>query len=321
LPGQFAPRDQEKIMTSGNSRNRRNLLWIAAIIVAVVIGGLSWGRTRRLAGNFFISLRQQKVQTVNVNLSSFVGPNANRSLQQMVSQMISDTVKVTTSEKAQTAPDAATANRLAGFQVQLLGARKDAPQLSVRGVHAFQMTINRARLQAILQEAGRSDLTVPATLNGATVAVKIPRTVLARYGTCPGRPSPTANIATPTPNSTQYNNCVILNEGPSPQVNAPSGLDLGQLTQIGLEVAGMTPAQARQFLQTVSWKSMLGVPVPRFMRSYASVQVNGVGATLLDMAGRRGPTYTLIWARNGMVYSLIGYGDSAGAVTLADSLR
>lgn len=308
-------------MTANNPQKRRLSLWIAVIIVAVVVAGLSLGPTRRLAENFFGSLRQQKVQTVNIDLSSFVGPNANRSLQQMVSQMISDTVKVTASEKAQPASNAAAASRLAGFPVQLLGARKDTPQLVVRGAHAFQMTVNRARLQAILQEAGRRDLTVPPSLNGATVAVKIPQTLMARYGNCPGRPSATANIATPTPNSTQYNNCLILNEGPSPEVDAPPGLDLGQLTQIGLEVAGMTPAQSRQFLQTVSWKSMLGVPIPRFMRSYQAVQVNGVGATLLDMAGRRGPTYTLVWGRKGMVYSLVGYGDSGNAVSLADSLR
>jgi hypothetical protein len=101
----------------------------------------------------------------------------------------------------------------------------------------------------------------------------------------------------------------------------PQGLDFSKLAEIALEVAGMSPAQAQQFLQNVNWQETLGVPIPRFMRSYESVKVAGVNGTLLNMAGRRGPTYTLIWAENGMVYSLTGYGDSSDAVSLANSLR
>ena len=119
----------------------------------------------------------------------------------------------------------------------------------------------------------------------------------------------------------QYNDCVILTEGPSPEVNVPTGLDIQQLAEIGLELAGMTPAQAQQFLHTVDWKSTLGISIPRFMRSYEAVKVNGVEGTLLDMAGRRGPTYTLIWAKNGTVYSLTGFGNSGDAVALANSVE
>lgn len=104
-------------------------------------------------------------------------------------------------------------------------------------------------------------------------------------------------------------------------MSVPQGVDFAKLAEIALEVAGMTPAQAQQFLQTVNWKQTLGVSVPRFLRSYEAVKVNGVQGTLLNMAGRRGPTYTLVWAKNGMVYSLTGYGDSSKAVELADSLK
>ncbi|HEV2183515.1 MAG TPA: DUF4367 domain-containing protein, partial [Candidatus Acidoferrales bacterium] len=212
-------------------------------------------------------------------------------------------------------------SNLAGFHVQLPSKRTDTPVLDVAGVHAFDLTVDRARLQAILKEAGRSDLSLPQSIDGAVVDVKIPRRVRARYGSCPARPSATANVATPTPSSMQYNDCVILTEGPSPEVNVPSGLDVRQLAEIGLELAGMTPAQAQQFLHTVDWKSTLGISIPRFMRSYEAVKVNGVEGTLLDMAGRRGPTYTLIWAKNGTVYSLTGFGNSGDAVALANSVE
>ncbi|HKF52958.1 MAG TPA: hypothetical protein VKB26_11645 [Candidatus Acidoferrales bacterium] len=305
----------------GNSGKHRSGLWIIGIVVVIVIAWASLPVTRQLTRNFFGSLRVQKVQAVNVDLSNFVGPNANSTLQGMVSQMISDKVTTTTSEPTQSASDAKTASQLAGFHAELLGDRKDAPRLVVTGVHAFTLNVDRARLQAILQEAGRPELTLPQSVDGAAVEVKIPREVRARYGTCPGQPSATADVATPTPSTMQYDDCVILNEGPSPTVNAPANLDLRQLAEVGLELAGMTPSQAQEFLHNVDWKATLGVSVPRYMRSYETVKVNGVQGTLLNMAGRRGPTYTLLWTKNGTVYSLTGYGNSGDAVSLANSLQ
>lgn len=308
-------------MTEQQSTKHWRWVWVAIVAIVVVVAFFSFPPGRNLAGKFLTSLRVQNVQAVNVNLSAFVGPNANSSLQDMITQMISDKVTVTVNEEAQTAKDAAAASNLAGFSVQLLGKRGDSPQLAVGGEHAFDLTVDRARLQAILKEAGRPDLTLPQSIDGATVSVKIPRIVRARYGDCPGAPSATANVATPTPSTMQYSNCVIVTEGPSPVVNVPSGVDFAQLAEIGLELAGMTPEQAHEFLQTVDWKSTLGISIPRFMRSYQAVEVNGVKGTLLNMAGRRGPTYTLVWAKNGMGYSLTGYGDSGDVVSLANSLK
>lgn len=302
------------------AKNRRPI-WIVLIAIIIVAAGLSFGPGRNLSRKFLQSLRMQKIQAVNVDLSSFVGPNANRTLQQMFSQMISDKVTVTVNEKEQAAPNAAAASQLAGFQVQLLRAGKEAPELAVIGEHAFNLAVDRARLQAIFNEAGRPDLILPQSIDGATVAVRIPRRVQAKYGNCPGPPSATANVATPQPPSTEYSDCTILDQGPSPVVSIPAGLNVEQLAQIGLELAGMSPNQAHDFLKTVNWKMILGISVPRSMRSYEAVEVSGVQGTLLNTAGRRGPTYTLIWAKNGMAYSLTGFGNSGGAVALADSLK
>ncbi|HEV2388884.1 MAG TPA: hypothetical protein VGS20_16705 [Candidatus Acidoferrales bacterium] len=302
------------------SKRRLTALW-AGLALAIIVAGLNFTPAHRLARRFFQSLRMGKVQAVNVDLSNFVGPTADRSLQQMVSQMISNKVTVTVNEKTETAPTAAAAGQIAGFPVRLPSAEKDAPRLTVRGNHAFQLTVDRTRLEAIFKEAGRPDVALPQAIDGAVVAVRIPRTVVARYGNCPRPPSATANVATPPPNSTEYSTCAVLSQSPSPVVDVPAGLDLEQLAQIGLELAGMTPDQAHRFLGTVNWQATLGLPVPRFLRSYEAVKVNGVQGTLLNMAGRRGPTYTLVWAKAGMVYSLTGYGSPSDAVTVASSLQ
>jgi hypothetical protein len=276
-------------------------------------------------GRFFRSLRLQKVQAVNVDLSSFTDPNANPALHQMVAQMISDKVVVTVNEQDQSAPDATAAAHLAGFPIQLLGNRKDLPKLVVSGEHAINFTVDRNRLQAIFNEAGHPDLAVAQSLEGAAVSVQLPRAVQAQYGTCPTPTNATdaiaSNITGPPAASTQFSDCVRFRQGPSPTVNVPPGLDIQHLAEIGLEVAGMNPTQSHDFLQTVDWKSTLSMTVPRFLRSYQAVKVNGAQGTLLTLAGRRGPGYTLIWAKNGMVYSLVGFGDSSQAVDLAGSLK
>jgi hypothetical protein len=185
--------------------------------------------------------------------------------------------------------------------------------------------VDRARLQAIATEAGHSELVLPQSIDGATVAVQVPRSVQLQYGTCPGPANASQvvadNITGPTPTTTQFSDCVRLREGPAPIVNVPGGLDVGGLAQIGLETAGMTPNQASDFLHTIDWKATLTLSVPRSLRAYQVVKVNGTDGTLLSMAGRRGPGYALIWTKNGIVYSLTGFGDSSQAVGLADSLK
>jgi hypothetical protein len=303
----------------------RKSVWLVLIVVVVVAGGLSIPAVRNAAVKSLQSLRVQKIQTVNADFSPYIDANANPSLHQMVTQMISDKVKVETNEEDHPVTDVAGARQLAGFDVKLISARKDAPMMVVGGSHKIDVTVDRARLQAIATEAGHSDIVLPQSLDGQTVGVEVPRSVQLQYGTCPTAANASQvvadNITGPTPTTTQFSDCVRLREGPTPIVNMPSALDVGGLAQIGLETAGMTPAQASDFLHTVEWKAVLTLSVPRSLRAYQTVKVAGTNGTLLSMAGRRGPGYALIWTKSGIVYSLTGFGDSSQAVGLADSLK
>jgi hypothetical protein len=303
----------------------KRVFWAAAGIVAVIAAVLSTAGGRELVQKSLSSLRLQKVQAVNLDLSPFTDPNSNPALHQMVSQMISEKVNVTVNEQNQPATDRAAANLLAGFPVQLIEARKDAPKLVVGGLHELNMIVERARLQEILKAAGHPEIAVPASLDGASFAVRIPRALHAQYGTCPGLVTATNAIAgqviETAPAAGQYADCVRLTEGPTPVVNIPPGLDIQQLAEIGLEAAGMSAGQANQFFHAIDWRSILTLSVPRQLRSYEQVKVAGTQGMLLSLAGRRGPGYTLIWAKNGMAYTLTGFGDSSGAVALAASLK
>jgi hypothetical protein len=310
-------------MTTAASSQRR--VWLVLIVLAIGAGSLSIPAVRNVALKSLQSLRMQKVQAVNADFSPYVDANANPTLHQMVTQMISDKVQVEVNEEDHPVTDVAGARQLAGFDVLLLSARKDTPTLVVGGSHKIDVVVDRSRLQAIATEAGHPDLVLPQSLDGASVGVQVPRSVQVQYGTCPGPANASKvvadNITGPSPTTTQYSDCVRLREGPAPTVNVPAGLDVGGLAQIGLETAGMTPNQASDFLHTIDWKATLTLSVPRSLRSYEVVKVNGTNGTLLSMAGRRGPGYALIWTKNGLVYSLVGFGDSSQAVGLADSLK
>ena len=298
--------------------------WLLALIPAGLVvvlatplsGGSLWHR-------FYHALRIDKPQAVTVSVPGFSGPNASRLLTDMIAGMIADTAAVVRPEDDQPVADVAAASRIAGFGVSLPVSRKDKASLSVVGGHEVTMRVNRPQLATILREAGRQDVIIPSSLHGAPVTVKTPRGVRAQYGHCP-LPTPATiqgQIQGPPPASTDNGDCVVLTERPATTVDAPAGLDPALLVGIGLELSGMSPNQAQAFERTFDWRSTLSVSLPRFMRSYDSVSVNGAPGVLFGMGFRRGPSYQLIWVKQGLVYSLVGYGNSADAVPLANSLK
>src|ERR1700730_893589 len=143
-------------MTTAATSQKR--VWLVLIVVVVVAGGLTIPRGRNVLMKSLRSLRVQKVQAVNADFSPYVDANANPSLHQMVTQMISDKVKVETNEEDHTASDPEAASKMAGFGVRLLSARKDAPEIVVGGSHKIAVAVDRARLQAIATEAGHPDI-------------------------------------------------------------------------------------------------------------------------------------------------------------------
>jgi hypothetical protein len=297
----------------------RQLIAAGVILVAVLLALTAPGQS--LWQRFFSSLRIAKPQPVSVAIPGFSGPTATRRLQDAIGGMIADTTSVTLDEPDQPVTSVEKASQLAGFAVRLPHGRADLPTLIVMGAHDIAMTVNLSQLQTIFREAGNASITLPASLNGERVTIRTPRAVRAQYGHCP---APVANtlqgqIQGPPPPSTDNGDCVVLIESPPTSADLPSGLDMQQLVAIGLELSGMSPNQRQAFQKMFGWQSALSMSMPRFMRSYDSVTVNGTPGMLLNTAGRRGPTYELFWTKNGTVYSLAGYGSSADAVPLADS--
>src|ERR1700676_4050828 len=85
--------NEEDISMAARLFSRRPF-WIGVIAAILVAGSFSVPAVRSLVQKSLASLRVQKVQAVNVDLSPFVDANANPTLHKMVAQMISDKVEV-----------------------------------------------------------------------------------------------------------------------------------------------------------------------------------------------------------------------------------
>ena len=295
----------------------------AALVIALI---LAFPATRALAGELLSLFRVQQMTVVPVDftgmeqLDGAVGNN--------ISQLISDSV---TMKKEPTDPVTAAnvdeASQLAGFNVRAPEGLTPS-RISVMSGASFSLTVDRDKAQALLDEAGRSDLVLPKEVDGAEVSVNIPSSVSIAFGTCP-EPSSDSEAKREMEREGEgngspgrmYADCVIFAQIPSPEVSAPASLDITKLAQIGLEFTGMTPAEAAEFTSTVDWTSTLVVPIPKNAASYQQVTVDGVTGTLIERPSDDAPQFALFWVKDGIIYTIGGLGsNSQRALEIANSL-
>jgi hypothetical protein len=289
------------------------------LILALV---LAFPGTRALAGELLNLFRVQQVTVVPVDFTGLEQLTGDGALGNQFTELISNSMTITQEPSEPiAAADAAQASQLAGFDVRLPQSVTPS-QIYVTDDAAFSMTVDRAKAQALLDEAGRGDLVLPESVDGADISVTIPSSVSAAYGTCP-KPEADSSESEDAERERRYPDCVILAQIPSPSVSAPADLDINQLAQIGLEFTGMTREEAVAFTSTVDWTSTLVVPIPSSAATYEQVTVDGVTGTLIQRPSREGeaPTFALLWVKNGIIYAISGRGaTSEQAIEMANSL-
>ena len=299
----------------------RRALPALGMLAVLVLLAVSW--SSGLGGSFLASLRIAKPKAVAPGISAPSATNGGQQIQALIGSMVGETTSVALNEADKPVPSADSASRLAGFTARLLGMRSDAPSITVIGAHAMNVKVNRAQIETMLAEAGRRNAQVPGSIDGTILRTQTPRAIRMQYGNCP---APVANtiqnqINGPPPPSTDNANCVIFTQTPVTSTVVPPGLNIGELATIALELSGMSPNQTHDFQRAFDLKSTLSMSLPRGIRSYDAVQINARPAMLIITGGRRGPTYQLMWASGGTVFTLAGYGSSADAVPLASSAR
>jgi hypothetical protein len=306
---------------------------LAALAVTVAIL-VSMNPVRIWAQQVLAMLRVEKIQVVPIDPATLMSSSApDARPYKLVNQFIADNVVVTVDPgKPDIVSGVTQAAELTGHPIRIIGNLAAPTSVEVNGEIAFQMTIDRDRIAALLDEVGRSDIQIPESANGALVAVHIPKTVVSSYGDCPVRQgslssNPQSRAEAMAARraerlaSAKDTNCTYLIQAPTPTVSVPPNLDMAGIAEAALELAGMNPAEARSFCQTVDWSSTLVVPIPSNSSSSETVAVDGVQGTLITQTLSEGNRYSLLWVKDGVIYSLAGHGGSSEALSLAASLR
>lgn len=305
-------RRRDGALTPRRSWSAVKAWWVAAGMgLAACVLLLSIGSTRGWAQQFLAIFRVEHFTVLEVNPEVGNSFQNNQMLNQAISRMLSDQVKVTQQpQPPRPLAGEQEARTSAGFAVRFLPGLT-ATKLTLESGAAAQFTLSRDRLQTILDEAGRSDLQMPASVDGAVVSFRISPGVMATYDQClNGQLTPMGN----TP-------CITLMQVPSPVVSAPQGFNPAQLAQVGLQFLGMTEKDAADFTRTVDWTSTLVLPVMPGSVTYKQIPVGGAEGVLLRHAGSTGSDrYTLTWVSNGIVTVIESYGDDDAAVSLAEQL-
>lgn len=291
----------------------------ASIGVLLIALTLSFPQTRALADQLLSLFRVQQVRVVSLDFTGMRALTGDGPIGEKIGELFSNSMTVTDQPtKPADAADAAQASQMAGFNVRLPQG-KTPSAIRVMTGSAFTFTINREKVQALLDEVGRGDLVLPESIDGKDVSVKIPAGVSTEYGTCPSH-SDNDEFHGESPRS-QYDDCIIVAQIPSPTVSAPSEVNVGQLMQIGLEFSGMSKEEATNFTNSVDWTSTLVIPIPRYAATYEQVNVDGVTGTLIQRPSDDESQYSLIWVKDGVIYAISAFGNRAQALELANALQ
>ena len=310
--------------------SKRNLrpLWVTIAVIAVLAVSLTFQPVQALAASFLGLFRVQQVIILPINSNTIQNLQNNQDISKAVSQLFSDSVNVTRpATPPQQVADAATASKLAGFEVRQWKDSTLPEVITVSSGQAFTFTVNRDRAQQILTALGNNTLQLPKTIDGAKISVDIPSGVSIAYGDCPARRNKqSADAAAPTdqPSPTPSTDCMVLLQIPSPTINAPSTIDPAQLAAIGLQALGMSADQAKSFSQKVDWSTTLVIPIPTGEVTYQNVQVDGAsGYVLAPVSGSNSANarYSVVWVKNGVIYSVAGTGDPAQGLAVAKDLQ
>lgn len=296
----------------------------AALAVLLLAITFSFPQTRALASQLLSLFRVQQVTVLPVDFSGLNKMTGAKAMGEQVSQMLSKSI--TTTQKPGepvVTTDVAKASQLAGFNLRLPQG-ETASQITVTSGSAFTFTIDQTKAQALLDEAGRSDLILPASIDGKEVSVSIPAGISAGFGTCPVMAKVTAepDFKRNAPGRSVYKDCILLAEIPSPTVSAPAELNVGELVQVGLEFSGMSHEEAVAYTASVDWTSTLVIPIQKYAATYKQVSVDGVTGTLIENSSDDEDSgFSLIWVKDGMIYVIGGIGDNLErAMQMANSL-
>ena len=180
------------------------------------------------------------------------------------------------------------ASAVAGYEVRVPAWLPEGATLVEAAVslpRVVRVTADARRLEQVLDTLGIDDLEVPPGLDGQTLTVNVPASVMLRYK-----------------HGTRHTRFLQV---PSPAVALPD-VDLAALGEIGLRILGLSPDEARQFAHGIDWTTTVLLPLPHRAQSFRKVDVNGhPGIAVGHTPPGHSPTNTLLWSDGDRVFAVI----------------
>ncbi|MEZ5366303.1 MAG: hypothetical protein R2748_29195 [Bryobacterales bacterium] len=292
---------------------RRNLPAWGALAASLLLGALllTWQPARAAAQRLLGFLRFETVAVLEFDHRQ-LPKDLSQPQAQMLAQALSETVEeVKKPGPSQQASSREEASAMAHLTARLPAGVIEQPNLTVNDSASFEMTVDLARFEQMLEIIGRSDVQVPAELDQAHVRFDLFESLRARYGNCweeGAKPSP---------------ECFQLVQTRTPSVVSTPEIDLGQIAKLGLEVSGMSSDEAELMTSAIDWTSTLVIPMPKDQARHEEIEVDGGRGVLVtfhrDDVEMQG--YGIFWVRNGITYMLTGTGDTGFGLQMANSLE
>jgi len=313
--------EKESRMSSNIPTRKVHPLWVTLAIIAALAVALSFQPVRAFASGVLALFRVQQVSVLSIDISALNSFNRDPTFGEAISQVFSDSIVVTREkEEAQTDLDVESARQLADFPVRFQAGASPSSIILDSGT-AFEFTVDLEQAQEILEIGGRSDLELPDNLDGTKFSVDIPASVLATYGECA---HPKGSDPDQPPHYRGSTDCIMLMQVPSPTMTASTDVDPSELAEIGLQFIGMVEDEAQALSQSIDWTSTLVIPVPTDAGRHEDITVDGVPGVLIREMGdlpEEELGYTLIWVRDSILYSILGFGDPEQGMALANNLE
>jgi hypothetical protein len=197
------------------------------------------------------------------------------------------------------------------------GVQSQPKQIAVTPEQNVSFTFRADRARAYLASINRSDVTLPARFDGATLQVHVPAAAMLTFAPPEAVGSATSEVRRGALNDAALSS-VIMVQAKSPTVEA-SGVSLEELRDFLLSLPGLPAETAAQLRAIGNLGTTLPVPVPSD-RSARKIQIDGAPGLIYadpnsSLAGG------LIWQRDGVVYALGGALNEAGLMSIATSVR
>lgn len=277
-------------------------VWIGLVAIVVVSLFVFYPPLRTAASDFLGVFRVRKFVAVPINVAALENPTFANVLNSALSDEVTVVREPGPAVPVSSADEAAA---VMGFAVRLPSALPQGysaqPSMSIQDGFAFRARVDMDYVLAIREALGKTDVPVPPGLDGAVLDVTVPKVLVANY------PSERGSLT--------------LVQAVSPEIQLPPNLDLRQIGEFGLRLAGIPADQARQMAAAIDWANTLIIPVPLGSASYQEVTVAGSHGVLLGDTETAGAGYRLLlFEKDGIVYGLEGSLSAQEMLAAAESM-